>query len=234
MLVRRGGSAPESCRTQQGQGVRSGRWSQHARPFSPCSTLQNHLRSLPPGGGRQPHGTLGTNAVQQEITRGGRTGGPAGREGRPAEVSRHTRSRFVRSRCPRSDAVPFTLWVQDGEPEREVRARDSGRRRFRRRLRPAGRCVGRGLPQLQLRPGPGAGRAVLAGARSVPATRPALRRRSLGGRSGGRGLFSRATSTASFSGTPAAFRAATSAVNAARACWRRTRLSMPTPPVRRS
>ena len=33
----------------------------------------------------------------------------------------------------------------------EVRARDSGRRRFRRRLRPARRCVGHGLPQLQLR-----------------------------------------------------------------------------------
>ena len=34
----------------------------------------------------------------------------------------------------------------------EVRARDSGRRRFRRRLRPAGRCVvGRALPQLQFR-----------------------------------------------------------------------------------
>ena len=64
-------------------------------------------------------------------------------------------------------------------------------------------------------------------------SRPALRR-SLRGRCGGRGLFSRATSTASFSGTPAAFRAATSAVNAARACWRRTRLSMTTPPVRRS
>ena len=32
-----------------------------------------------------------------------------------------------------------------------MRARDTGHRRFRRRLRPAGRCVGRALPQLQFR-----------------------------------------------------------------------------------
>ena len=67
---------------QQGQGVRSGRCSRHARPSTMCPGTLHH-RSPSAGAGRQPPGTLGTNGSNR---RSRAAVSPAGEVGRGAEL----------------------------------------------------------------------------------------------------------------------------------------------------
>jgi len=76
-----------------------------------------HRRSPSAAAGRQPPGRSGPMGRSRAAVG---PAGRAGREGPPAEPAGCAWSGSVRSRWPSCDAVPFTLWVQDGDPERVV------------------------------------------------------------------------------------------------------------------